>query len=355
MKKKFISIILIIVLFITGCAGNKVKVIKGYNKYQKTFFDVFDTIIDFTAYTQSEEEYNQYYDLVKSEFERLHKLYNHFDSFEGVNNIKTINDNAGIKPIKVDKDLFELIKFSKKMTEEYSDVTNMAFGSVLEIWHEYREEGLKNPKTAKLPKIEDLRKANEHTSINKVILDEEELTVFLEDSNMKLDLGATSKGFASQLIMDKVKEKGCKSAILSAGGNIIALGKPMIEGRDKWIIGVQNPNLKENTKKPTIETIYGKDLTVVTSGNYQRFYTVDGKDYNHIISPKTLMPAENFTSVTVVAKDSSVADYLSTTLFILDYEEGKNLIKKFKDVEVMWVDKNGKIKETEGFEKYLKD
>ena len=356
MKKRFISILLIIVVIITGCGKGKNQVIKGYTKYKKTFFDVFDTVIDFTAYTETEDEFNEYYDLVKTEFERLHKLYNHFDSFEeGINNIKTINENAGIKPVKVDKDLFDLIKFSKEMTEKYSDKTNMAFGPVLEIWHGYREEGLKDPKTAKLPKMEDLRKANEYTSIDKVILNEAELTVFLEDKNMKLDLGATSKGFASQLIMDKVKEKGCKSAILSAGGNIIALGKPMLKDRDKWGIGIQNPNLKENAKKPIIEEIQGTDLTVVTSGNYQRFYTVDGKDYNHIIDPKTLMPAENFTSVSVIAKDSSIADYLSTTLFILDYEEGKELLKNFDDVDVMWVQKDGKIKKTSGFEKYIKD
>ncbi|MDO5018017.1 MAG: FAD:protein FMN transferase [Lagierella massiliensis] len=353
MKKKLLSVLMITIVILTSCATNNNEVSEGYEKHKKTFFDVFDTIIDFTAYTKTQEEYDKYYELVKSEFERLHKLYNHFDSFEGINNIKTINDNAGIEPVKVDKDLFNLIKFSKNLTLNYSDNTNMAFGPVLEVWHNYREEGLKDPENAKIPTDEELKEANKFIDIEKVILDEEKSTVYLEEKGMALDLGATSKGYASQLIMEKVKEEGCESAILSAGGNIIALGKPVEEGRDKWSIGVENPNTKDEEKEP-IEIIRGTDLTVVTSGDYQRYYTVDGKDYAHIIDSETLFPAEKYKSVTVIAKDSGIADYLSTTLFILDYEEGVELIKKFDDVEVMWVKKDKTIIKTKGFEEHTK-
>ena len=370
MKKKIIPLLLIFTIALTAC-GNKQDNIKEsevkctvateesapeeLEKHSNTFFDVFDTVIDFAAYTESEEEYNKYYDLVKSEFERLHKLYTHFDDYEGINNIKTINDNAGIEPVKVDKDLFDLIKFSKDLTENYSDKTDMAFGPVLDVWHRYREDGLKNPDSAKVPTMEELEKAKQHIDINKVILNEEDSTVFLEEKGMSLDLGATSKGFASQIVMDKVKEAGCKYAILSAGGNIIALDRPMIEGRDIWAIGVQDPDIDGEEDKEPIEVIRGNNISVVTSGDYQRFYTVDGKRYAHIIDPDTLQPADKFKSVTIIAKDSGIADYLSTTLFILDQEEGQKLLEKFDGAEAMWVCKDGTTKETEGFIEYTKN
>ena len=375
MKRKIISLLLIFAFVLTSCKNNQDNVNQSednqketsqniatkdnteieYEKYSDTFFDVFDTIISFTAYTQSKEEYDKYYTVVKSEFERLHKLYTHFDEYEGINNVKTINDNAGVEPVKVDKDLFDLIKFSKEMTEKYSDKTDMAFGPVFDVWHNYREEGMKNPDSAKVPTEEELKNASTHTDIKKVILNEEDQTVFLEEKGMALDLGATSKGFASQIVMDKVKEAGCKYAILSAGGNIIALERPNIEGRDKWAIGVQDPDVEVEEEKQPIEIIRGNNLSIVTSGDYQRFYTVDGKRYAHIIDPETLQPAEKFKSVTIITKDSGLADYLSTTLFILDQEKGLELLNKFEDAEAMWVDKDGNIKQTEGFKEYTKN
>ncbi|WP_100065511.1 FAD:protein FMN transferase [Miniphocaeibacter massiliensis] len=340
---------IIAIISITSCNN------KEYTKYDNTFYDAFDTIIVFTAYTKTDEEFNKYYDIVKNEFERLHKLYNQYDSFKGINNIKTINENAGIKAIKVDKDIINLLKFSKDMSEKYSNKTNIAFGSVLEIWHEYRTEGLNKPENAKLPNMEDLKKASEYIDLSKVIIDEKNSTVFLKDKNMALDIGATSKGYASQLVIDKVKEEGCISAILNAGGNILSVGKPEEKGKYKWSIGIQNPNSEMgDTGTSNTDIVYANDISVVTSGDYQRYYEVEGKRYNHIIDPSTLMPADKFKSVTVLSKDSGVADFFSTTLFMLSLEEGKELLEKVEDVEAIWIDKNNKITTTNGMKQYLK-
>ncbi|QQK08700.1 FAD:protein FMN transferase [Miniphocaeibacter halophilus] len=351
MKKKFILLSLLsIILLFTACNKNK------YIKNQDTIFGTFDTIIDFTAYTETEEEYKKYYSLVKEEFNRLHKLYDIYNDYEGINNIKAINDMAGIEPVEVDRDIIELLKFSKNMTEKYSYKTNIAFGPVLNIWHEYREEALdeNNKEKPEVPNIEELKSASQHTDINKVIINEENSTVFLEDEKMSLDIGATSKGYASQLVMNKVREAGCKSAILSAGGNVISIGKPMEKDKDKWGIGIQNPNSeKGDTGSSIIDIVYGNNISLVTSGDYQRYYEVDGKIYNHIIDPDTLVPGDLYKSVTVLAEDSGVADFLSTTLFLLPIEEGKDLIKDIDNVEVIWIDKNEKKHITEGMKNYL--
>ncbi|HHX69357.1 MAG: FAD:protein FMN transferase [Miniphocaeibacter sp.] len=352
MKKKFILLSLLsIILLLTACNKNK------YIKYFDSIFGTFDTIIDFTAYTETEEEYKEYYSLVKEEFNRLHKLYDIYNDYEGINNIKTINDMAGKEPVEVDKDIIELLKFSKEMAEKYSYKTNIAFGPVLSIWHEYREEALdeNNKEKPKIPSMEELELASKYTDINKVIIDEENSTVYLEDENMSLDVGATSKGYASQLVMDKVKEAGCKSAILSAGGNVISIGKPMEENKDKWGIGIQNPKDEEEfTGNSIVGVVYGNNISLVTSGDYQRYYEVDGKSYNHIIDPDTLMPGDLYKSVTVLAEDSGVADFLSTTLFLLPIEEGKELIKDVDNIQVLWVDKNDEKHITEGMKNYLK-
>ena len=344
-KIKYFIITFSIMIILTSCNKNE------YKKHSNSFFNTFDTVIDFTAYTKSEDEFNKYYNIVYEEFGRLHKLYDNFNEYEEIANIKTININAGVAPVKVDKDIIELVKFSLNMSGKYGYETNIAFGPVLEIWHNYREQGILNPKEAKIPSMEDLERANKITNPEDIIINEEENTIFLKYEGMSLDTGAISKGYAAQKVMDKVKEAGCESAILSAGGNIISLGHPKEEDRDEWGIGIQNPDLDND--ESLLDIVYGNGIAVVTSGDYQRFFEVGGVKYNHIIDPSTLMPANNFRAVTVIAKDSGIADFFSTTLFILNLEEGQNLIKDL-DIEVMWVNNNGEIVVTKGMENYLK-
>ncbi len=353
MKKKTIGIImaLIFLLIPTSCSKNKND---EYTNFNDNIYDAFDTFITFTSYAKTNEEFEENFNIVKDEFHRLHKLYDIYNDYEGINNIKTINDNAGIAPVEVDKDIIELIKFSKEMEEKYSNKTNIAFGSVLRIWHDYRERAIENPEKAEIPKMEELEEASKHTDINKVIINEENSTIFLEDENMSLDIGATSKGYASQKVMDKVKENGCKSAILNAGGNVISLGKPIEKDRNKWGIGLQKPIYEDGASSGIIDTVYGNDISVVTSGDYQRYFEVNGKIYNHIIDPETLMPGEYFKAVTVVGKDSGIADYFSTTLFLMSEDEGKKLLDKVDGVEATWIHNDNSITSTKGMDKYLK-
>ena len=252
------------------------------------------------------------------------------------NNEEYINDNAYKKPVKVDKRIIELLTYGKKAYKITNGYVNIAMGSVLSIWHDYREKG------ESLPPKSMLTKASEHTDINNLIIDKENSTIFFNDKELKLDVGAITKGFVCNKIYEYITQNNLwQSAVISLGGNIITIGnKP---DKNDFVIGIENPNSNEYLDK-----IYADDNTsVVTSGSYQRYYTVDGKDYCHIIDKNTLYPANYFKSVTVISRDSALADTLSTALFCMDLNAGRKLAEKY-NIQAIWLDKNDKITKTNG-------
>lgn len=345
----FVSILLIMGA-LTGCKEQD-----KYEKYTDSFFDTFDTVVTVMGYTKSKEEFDGYLEKIEAEFIRLNKLYDIYNNYDGINNIKTINDNAGIKPVKVDKEIIDLIVFSKEWYKKTGGKTNIAMGSVLKIWHDYRTEGKDNPEEAKLPSMADLQEAAKHTDINKVIVDIENSTVYLEDEKMRLDVGSVAKGYATELITKMIVKEGFISGIINAGGNVRTFGKPLDGEREYWGIAVQNPDKfilsNENT---SLDTLFVNDKSVVTSGDYQRYYVVEDKVYHHLIDPVTLMPGEYFRAVAVVTADSGLGDFLSTTVFLTPYEEGRKLLEGLDGVEALWIKKDGTIEATEGMEKIMK-
>lgn len=326
-----------------------------YEKYSSSFMDSFDTVTQVVGYTKTEEEFNMYSEKIHDRFLELHKLYDKYNDYDGINNIKTINDNAGVKPVKVSKDIIDLILFSKQLYEEVVPQTNIAMGSVLEIWHDYRDEAESEPANAKIPPMEDLIKANEHTNLDKVIVDVDNSTVYLDDPLMSLDVGAVAKGYATEVVVREIVEEGFSSGIISAGGNVRAFGKPLDGIRDKWGVGIQNPDsFIGNTEESVLETVFLNNASVVTSGDYQRYYYVGDKLVHHLIDPTTLMPGEYFRAVSVVTEHSGKADFLSTSIFLMPYEEGKALIESVGDAEALWIFKDGTIEVTDGMKEIMK-
>ena len=350
--KKIISILLVGIMILgmlTGC-----KKTSEYEKYSDTFFDTFDTITQIVGYAKSEEEFKDYSQKIHDRFLELHKLYDRYNDYEGINNVKTINDNAGVKPVKVEKELLDLITFSLEMYEKTGEETNIAMGAVLKIWSEYRDEAEMDPDNAKIPPIDILIEANKHTDINKVKVDIENSTVYLEEPGMSLDVGAVAKGFATEIVAREIQEQGFTSGIISAGGNIRTIGKPLDNIRQRWGIGIQNPNSAiNNSESSVLETIFINDGSIVTSGDYQRYYMVGDKIIHHLIDPKTLMPGDYYRAVTIVTADSGEADFLSTTAFLLPYEQSKTLIESLDGVEALWVFKDGSVEATEGMKKIM--
>lgn len=357
MTKKTFYILTALVLaasLLSGCGGAQT----GYTKYRGDFFDTFDTVITVMAYARSEEEFNDILDTAHENFLELHKLFDIYHDYEGQSNIKTINDNAGISPVKVNKQIIDLLKLSKEWYEKTGGTVNVALGSVLEIWHNYREAGMDDPQNAKLPPMEELWAASNYTDINKVIIDEAASTVYLEDPSMSLDIGAVAKGYATEAVAKLLSEKGYDSVLISAGGNVRAIGHPEDGVRDSWNVGIKDPDspLAGSTDESNLLDVASvTDMSVVSSGVYERFYTVDGRQYHHLIDPETLMPANHYKAVTVIVQDSGVADILSTALFLMPPDESLKYAESLDGVEALWVMPDNTLVFTSGIKQLLRD
>jgi thiamine biosynthesis lipoprotein len=346
--KKFISIILLLFILIsfTGCGE------KELHRYESEFIMLFDTATRIVGFAESKEKFTDYSQVIYDNLKEYHQLYDIYNDYEGINNLKTVNDNAGIKPVKVDKRIIDLLKFSMDLYENTEGETNIAFGSVLKIWHEYRTQGIEDPANAKLPSEEELKNAFLHTNIEDIIIDEELSTVFLRDSKMSLDVGAIAKGYATEQVSNIVKDSGMNSGLLSVGGNIRAINNN-VTTNEPWNVGIQNPD--SSTGQSVLEVVKLDDKSLVTSGNYERYYTVNGERYNHIIDPDTLYPSRYFSSVSIICKDSGIADALSTAIFSMPFEEGLKLINSMPDTEAMWIFSDKTEKYSDNFENFIKN
>ncbi len=344
--KRFIAFVIVfcLALTMTGCKNN------GKIKYTEYSFDYFDTATTIVGYEKTEAEFDAVCEEIKAQMQKYHQLYNIYSRYEGVNNLCIVNDieNGVHKEVKVDKEIIDLLRFSKEMYDLTGGRMNVAMGSVLSIWHDYRTEGINHPEKAELPSMDDLKSAAEHTDIKKVIINEENSTVFLADPKMSLDVGAIAKGYAVEQIALYLEEKGKIGYLLNVGGNVRTIGnKADGEG---WSVGIENPERQDDDAY--LEYIKLTDKSIVTSGNYQRYYIVNGKNYHHIINPDTLMPGTDFRSVSVLCKDSGRADALSTALFNMTLEGGKNLVSKLDGVEALWVLPDGKKHYSKKFKEY---
>lgn len=332
----------------TSCAKTDAYDMK---RYEAEFIELFNTFTKIVGYSETEEEFKSYAQQIYDDLTEYHRLYDIYNDYDGLNNIKTINDNAGIKPVKVDQKIIDLLVFSKSMYELTDGKTNVAYGSVLKLWHDYRTDGIDDPENAELPPLEMLQEASEHTDINDVIIDIENSTVFLKDPMMSLDVGAIAKGYATEQVADRLAADGLVSAILNVGGNVRAIGNN-IKTDEPWSVGIQNPD--NESEEAILDLVKLENASMVSSGDYERYYTVDGKRYNHIIDTETLFPAENFTAVTVICEDSGVADALSTAIYCMDFEEGHKLIQSMEGSEAMWIFKDKSVRYSEGFEALIK-
>ncbi|MBQ6843689.1 MAG: FAD:protein FMN transferase [Agathobacter sp.] len=317
--------------------------------YTKTYLDVFDTVTQFKGYAESEDIFNEHADILKTELETYHKLYNIYTSYEGINNIRTINRDAGIEPVKVDQKIIDLLKFSIDLYHKTDGQINIAMGSVLSIWHDYRNAGISEPENAKLPPMEDLQEAAQHTDINNIIIDEESSTVYLADPEMSLDVGSIGKGYAVQKISEYAIELGYDNLIINAGGNVFAIGTH--PDGSEWKVALQNPDLE--AADPVLTRVTFSNECLVTSGDYQRYYVVDGVKYSHLIDPDTLMPAKHFSAVSILTNNSGMADALSTAVFCMNFEDGLALINSLENTEAIWVFEDGSIHYSANFEENI--
>ena len=337
--KRILALLLILCLLLSGCAGAG----EEQKQYTATFLTVFDTVTTIIGRDVSEEAFSQKAQAVHDELLVYHQLFDIYNVYDGLNNLKTVNDHPG-EAIEVDQAVIDLLLDCKAYYELTGGRVNAAMGSVLYLWHEAREDGLDDIANAYLPDGEALREAASHASWDDVVIDAENRTVTILDPALRLDVGAIAKGWSVQRAADNAPE----GLLISVGGNVCATGPKDASGTP-WVVGVQDPDGGENY----LHTLYLTKGSMVTSGDYQRAYLVDGEIYHHIIDPDTLYPGNKWRAVTVVCPDSGLADALSTALFLLPQDAGQALLDQCGS-EAMWVDAEGNLYYSTGFEDLIR-
>lgn len=341
MIRKAVALVLL-ALLLTGCAAPAAQ--SAPTIYEASFLELFDTVTFIKGTAESQEAFQETAQSIHDELERYHQLFDIYNDYEGLNNLKTVNDMAGIAPVEVDAAIIALLTDCRSYYELTGGKVNVAMGSVLQLWHEARNDGINDPANAKLPDMDALKAAAEHTGFDSIVIDEEASTVYITDPNARLDVGAVAKGWSAQ----RVAEMAPANMLISVGGNVCATGPKTAD--TPWVIGVQDP---DGAGEAYLHTLYVTGGSYVTSGDYQRAYTVDGKSYHHIIDPETLMPSVYWRSVTIVCDDSGLADALSTALFLMPQEQGQALLDACGAM-AMWVDGDGNVFCSPGFEEIIR-
>ena len=337
--KRLCALVLTLSMLLCGCTGAG----EEQKQYSATFLTVFDTVTTILGRDSSEAAFTEKAQAVHDELLRYHQLFDIYNEYEGLNNLKTVNDHPG-EAVSVDKAIVDMLLDCKAYYELTGGRVNAAMGSVLRLWHEAREDGLNDFANAYLPDGEALAQAAEHADWDDVLIDEEKLTVTIADPGLRLDVGAIAKGWSVQ----RAAETAPEGLLISVGGNVCATG-PKDSTGTPWVVGVQDPDGGENY----LHTLYLTRGSMVTSGDYQRAYMVDGELYHHIIDPDTLYPGKLWRAVTVVCPDSGLADALSTALFLLPIEEGQKLLDACEST-AMWVDAEGNMYYSTGFEELIR-
>lgn len=331
------------------------------NRYLDHYLDLFNTVTTLIGFEKTEEEFKEKAERLHDFAWKYHRQYDGYVPYSEVSNVYALNEKAGKGPQKISPELMDLLLFGKKMYEETEGKLNIALGAVTNLWQAYREKALalsaeEREKKAEdlVPKEEELRQAAEHIHMEDLLLDPIQGTAELKDPDMSLDVGAIAKGFAVQaLTLYAENELQLKENwLISAGGsNVRAIGgKPAEKGQVAWLVGLRDP--RGESEGAYKHLLFLDNQSLVTSGDYERYYEVQGKRYHHIIDPSTLYPATYYQAVSVIMDDSGIADALSTALFTLPLEEGKALALRF-GAEVLWELPDGTTEMTEGFRKHI--
>ena len=335
-----LCVILGLLVFMAGCP-------KTANKAQPkgmVYYSFFDTISYIYSYAgDSQEAFEANCENASAILDKYHRLFDIYYEYSGINNLCTVNKNAGGEAVEVDEELIDFLLYAKDMYALTNGEMNIMMGSVLKLWHNCRTEAKETPSNARIPTEEELAEAANHTAFSSLEIDVSARTVRISDPSAAIDVGALGKGYATEKAAQYLKKIGADSYVLNIGGNIRTIGTK-VDGTG-WATGVKNPLDPEQY----VLTIDIKDTSCVTSGDYERYFTVDNTRYHHIIDKDTWMPAAYFSAITVITPDSGLADALSTALFTMSYEDGAALVEKIGGVEVLWITADGTQYRTKGF------
>lgn len=330
-KNRIIIFLLLISLIFTfsGCRNEETKIVNN-NKISKSEF-LLDTHVTITLYGTADEN------LFPEIFEEIQRLENILSVHVEGSDLDLLKNNAGIKPVKVSEDTIKLMEKSIKYSELTNGLFDITSGPLIDLW------GI-GTESAKIPSKDEIKEAIGLINYKKIKIDKKESTVFLEDDDMIANLGAIAKGYIADRVEEKLYKLGIESAIINLGGNVQLIGtKP--DGT-LFRIGIQDP---DESRGGNIGVYTGKDVTIVSSGDYERFFIEDGVKYHHILNPKTGFPVDTeIKSVSIITDKSFEADALSTSVLLSGWDKGIAMIENSKDIEAIFINKDHQVYVTEG-------
>jgi thiamine biosynthesis lipoprotein len=289
---------------------------------------------EITVVAKDSTEANSYIDLAVGEITRIEKL---ISSWDPASQTSEINRNAGIKPVKVDEELFNLIGRSVEISKITDGAFDISFASMDKIW---KFDG----SMTEMPSEEAIKQSVAKVGYQNIILDPENFTVFLKLEEMKLGFGGIGKGYAADKAKKILMEKGVSAGIINASGDMNTWGKQ--PDGEFWKVAITNPM----DKNKAFALLPLKDNAVVTSGNYEKYVTFNGTRYTHIIDPRTGYPATGIISATVFAPKAEIADALATSIFVMGKDVGIDFINQLPKIECIIIDEKGEIFTSENIE-----
>lgn len=332
--RKFIKLsvfflVFIFSLFFIGCTNEKSNESKSI-EYEKTE-EILGTVVTGKVYGENSKE------ALEEAFIRAKDIEKIMSAKLSDSELTKVNKNAYNKEVKISEDLYFVIEKALYYSELTEGTFDSSIGKLIDLW------GI-GTDNEKIPEEEEINLLKGKKNYKNVVLNKENSTIRFLNEDIKLDLGAIAKGYVAdemkKIICDKYK---IKKGILNLGGNVMTIGSK--NENEKWKVGITNPlNIED-----VLAVLKVEEKTVVTSGNYERYFIKDNVRYHHILNPDTGYPAEEgVISTTIITKNSIDADALSTATYILGKDKGLSLIESLKEVEAIFVDNEGKIIKTSG-------
>jgi thiamine biosynthesis lipoprotein len=384
-----------------GNSGNGGGSDSGVPKQSYTYnaiVEYFNTSVTVIGYEATQDEFAKVSQEAVDLLGEYHRLFDIYNEYDGIVNLCTLNKlvDGQHQKLKVDRRIIDMLLYAKEMYTLTDGRMNVAMGSVLSIWHDYRDAGSLQPVDAQLPPMDKLTEAAKHTDINSIVIDEVNSTVWISDPYTKLDVGAIAKGYAVERVAEMLEKNEKTSYALNIGGNIRTIG---YKGNgDKWKTGIRDPKGDMYDYNEYVALV---NESIVTSGSYERYYIVytgancrecdwiyyqnigipeqgvspgtrpgkltssvrcpdcgskirrTSEEFHHIIDRETLMPADRgYLSVSVICKDSGMGDGLSTALFCMDLDEALAFVNSLDGVEAMFVTEDEVKHYSNGFKNY---
>lgn len=326
-KRLTISLLLIFSLTILGGCSKDNKSTEPLSRSEV----LMGTVVTVSLYDSNDEA------ILDKVFNKVKDLESILSINENGTLVDEINEEAGIKPVKVDNDTYNIVKKGI----EYSNLSNGLFdisvGPIVKLWNIGLPE-------ARVPSQEEIDEKLPLIGYSDIEIDDTNKTIFLKRKGMIIDLGGIAKGYTADVISNILTEEGVKSAIINLGGNVFAHGSKV--NGDDWKIGIQNPFTERGG---IIGTITTSNKSVVTSGIYERYIEQDGVKYHHILSPFTGYPYDNeIAGITIVSDKSVDGDALSTSVFAMGVEKGMEFVNTLYGIDAIFITKDYKVYITDG-------